>query len=335
MDRESYTVRDGDRSVTKYRDLPRWGKNIFFEIRVEVFNFGGHVQPGQYSFPFSFVLPHGLPGVFNATGRDQSEARVEYRLRSECCVGGIFNSDLHHTQYLVVNERLNEGINAMVHEKNVTVNCCCCFGRGDASLRTKMDKSCYNPGETAQIVCDVANRSSEAFPIVRVRLERTLLLRDNHGHRHWVKNVVSENDYAGVPENTERLGPNALYLPLNLSSGIYPTTRGRLVECTYAVDVQFAAKGCCVSNLDVRTPVRIYAPLPPPAAFYQQPPPGWSPHVMNPTSVSLPPPPANVLPPPAGAIVDQPSAPPPSYHQAPPPYPGGSSIRSPLLGGKS
>jgi hypothetical protein len=35
-----------------------------------------------------------------------------YRLRSECVVGGIFNPNLHHTQFLTVNATLDAALNA-------------------------------------------------------------------------------------------------------------------------------------------------------------------------------------------------------------------------------
>ena len=47
----------GDGSTYSHHyTVPHNGHNIFFEINVEVYSFNGFVQPGQFAFPFAFIV---------------------------------------------------------------------------------------------------------------------------------------------------------------------------------------------------------------------------------------------------------------------------------------
>lgn len=300
----SRTTSDG-RTETEWYDVFFDGHNTFFKVKVMVFNFGGHVQPGQYSFPFSFQIPMGLPGVFEGSSFQQARGSISYSIHAECEVGGIFNPNIRHCQNFIINELLQQNVAPISFREHTNVNCCCCFNRGHADLSVHVSKNCYAPGELAHVICDVRNESSEAFTLVRVKLVRTMNLRAQH-HTHTSVDVVSENDYSGIDANSNHAGPNALQLPLQLSPAIYPSVIGRLVQCQYHVEVTLVSKGCCISNLTVRVPVRIYAPQPPPPPAFSAPPPNWAPQQMQPLNLAIPPPAPDALPPPYGAVATQP-----------------------------
>jgi hypothetical protein len=64
------TLQDGrteSETYTEYFD----GHNTFFKVKVLVYNFGGFVQPGQYSFPFSFQVSEDGCGSCWATWHAQ------------------------------------------------------------------------------------------------------------------------------------------------------------------------------------------------------------------------------------------------------------------------
>jgi len=277
--------------------VPFNGCNTFFKANVLVFNFGGQVQPGQYSFPFVFQIPMGLPGVFEGTSSSQARGSISYSIHGECEVGGMFNANIRHQQNFVINELLQENIVPITELKVANVKLCCCITRGHARLSVHVSKNCFAPGEVAQVICEVRNSSTESFSTIRVKLVRTMLLWAQH-HSHRCVDVVSENDYGGVGANAVHVGPEALQLPLQLAPNIYPSVHGRTVQCSYQVQVTLVSSGCFVGNLNVTVPVRIYAPQSPPPPVFQQAPPGWSPQMLPAVSVSIPPLAPQVLPPP-------------------------------------
>jgi len=283
---ETETYTEGDQ--TRTRTIQHHGHREFFNVRVQVYNFGGGVQPGQYAFPFSFHLPAGLPGVFEAQHGD-ARASIRYRITSECDVKGFWNTDIKHTQFMVVRQRLMKPIMAAKLECHQKITKCCCINKGNADLKVHLDKDSYAPGETCQIMCEIVNNSEESLSQVKVQLMRKIELKSNGYKRHYISDVVARNDYSGLGPNESRTGQGALILPLALNMpGQSPSVQSQLINCEYYVDVEFKTDSVFMSNLDVKVPATIYAPQPPPENFYQQLPPGFQPQMMGAFNVSIP-----------------------------------------------
>lgn len=96
------------------------------------------------------------------------------------------------------------------------VTCCCCVGKGSASLKAHVDKSAYVPGERVGILCNIANNSEEGFNKVKVELKRVLHLHSNRRHSHTDTTVIDRSDHQGVGPNEVRDMNNPLQLQLQL-----------------------------------------------------------------------------------------------------------------------
>jgi len=296
--------------------------------------------PQADAFPFQFQLPPGMPGCFDASVRgrgaraEKDHAYIQYRVTSECDVAGMFNSNMKHTQYLVVQQRLMQPIIQVRLEATENVTACCCFGKGQAHLSAHLDKSAYVPGENIGILAEITNQSEEAFGNVRVELRRRMTIRANGGETQTTDVRVATSGYGGVGKGEVRVGANALPLPLGLPTDISPSTQGRLIHCEYYVDVVFVASSAIVRNLHVKVPVSIYAPPPPAVEFMTQLPPGWHGQQMGMTQVQLP---AAAGSPPGPPLAGSPPGPPQQYGgaaAAPSPYGGAPpTATTPLLAG--
>eukprot|EP00041_Stephanoeca_diplocostata_P039436 m.1625578 g.1625578 ORF g.1625578 m.1625578 type:complete len:423 (+) comp25394_c0_seq1:82-1350(+) len=318
-------------SYTETERIPHRGYNEFFNVRVQVFNFGGQVQPGQYAFPFQFTIPPGMPGIFEAESTQDTEAMIMYSIVSECDVKGIFNRDIRHRQNLVVLQRMMNPITNIRTECTQSVTKCCCCKEGDARLTAHLDKSAYVPGETVQILCEITNDSPQKFEKVKVELVRSMTIRSNTGRSHTTRDIVAVNQYRGIGANESRTGSNPLSLPLQLGTNIYASVSGQLIHCEYYVDVVFVANNIIVGNLDVKIPVVVYAPQPPPTVFIQQLPAGFTPQYMGETMVNLPQPSAPMMPQaPSGGQYAQAAPQPMPVIQQP-----SMSEKAPLLGNQS
>eukprot|EP00753_Platysulcus_tardus_P010517 PLAT2790.1.p2 GENE.PLAT2790.1~~PLAT2790.1.p2 ORF type:complete len:375 (-),score=167.53 PLAT2790.1:123-1205(-) len=278
------------RTETFYEE--RRGLHSFFRVRVPVYPVRGMCEPGQYSFPFKFMLPRDLPGSFYEHGRrweTEYDARVRYTLKAEVDVAGFFKSDITHTQELIIHERVLGDIVPAVREKTQNVYVCCCFNKGSAAVRATLDKNCYAPGETAHIVAEIDNQSSVDFRRITVKLMRRLVIRAPGGRDFARTELVAENSYEGVPPHTSAVGDEARRVPLGLVhrryGGIEPETHGRLITCEYWVVLD-----CDVAmgmDVQLEIPVTIYAPQPAVERWEPDLPPAWEPAVCEEVMVAL------------------------------------------------
>jgi hypothetical protein len=100
----------------------------------------GNVQPGQHAFPFSFVLPPGLPGTFEFHV-GSTTARISYRIRGKTLVKGVFSFNLRSEQFMYVAERFpTQYIAPQAVDTQSEINCCCCISQGTASAQAQSDK---------------------------------------------------------------------------------------------------------------------------------------------------------------------------------------------------
>eukprot|EP00052_Salpingoeca_macrocollata_P000472 m.20431 g.20431 ORF g.20431 m.20431 type:complete len:438 (+) comp10548_c0_seq2:79-1392(+) len=307
VEQRSRTHHNADGSTrTETYDEPHHEVSTFFEVDVAVHNFGGSVMPGQYSFPFQFTLPTSLPGSFDCRSHHRSHGQVFYTAKAECKVAGMFSSNLRHSQPITVQALLNQNISPIIAKQHKDVNCCCCFNRGSADIAVHVEKNAYAPGEVANVICEVANNSTEDITVISVQLVRAMTLRA-HGRTFTASDVVSQNSYPGVPKQTSRDHSNPLRLPLQLANQLAASVTSRLVNCTYTVSVVFETGGCCIGNLSVSVPVKIYAPQPQIEQWFTEAPAFWNnPQQFPLTQVNIPPPAYNALPAPPGVVNQQP-----------------------------
>lgn len=73
------------------------------------------------------------------------------------------NSNVRHTQQMIVQQRLVEPITELRLECTEDVKMCCCIDRGQAHLSAHLDKSAYMPGETVGIISEITNTSKQDF----------------------------------------------------------------------------------------------------------------------------------------------------------------------------
>jgi hypothetical protein len=313
-ERLTRTVRDGENTRSETYHEYHTGRREFFKYKVPVYSFQGTLQAGQYEFPFGFMLPDGLPGVFTIQSNhfgDTYSASIQYKIKATCERSGFFKSDVKHTYNLVVQARLLGEIRAASMEGRSDVTQCCCFNKGNCHLVVHMDKNSYVPGETANVVCEIENKSTIKLPAIKVRLYRKIELRFHTSGRLLTDTqVVSQAVYAGVDPNTDFTGDRSRFVPLVLANtgGLQPETHGTLVTCSYWCEVDLDVPWG--SDIRVALPVKIYAPQPPPQGYTVLPP-NWHAQQMPTVEFSVP---GAIAPPPGGYPPQQ------TYQQPPPQY---------------
>lgn len=218
------------------------GLNTFFKVKVPLWANASAMmlEPGGYEFPFAFVLPPGLPGVFDDFGHSH-QATIRYKIKAEVHRAGFFKSDIKHTQRLIINEGLMTDVAPVSKEGRAKVTQCCCIDKGSAWMRATFNKNAYVPGEQAQVVCEVDNQSSIKMRHITTKLKRRITIRDNRGMANtWIE-TVAQAKHEGVEPFTTCTGEDARMAPVVLANArgpVEPQTHGRLVTCDYWVECQ-------------------------------------------------------------------------------------------------
>lgn len=157
--------------------VERRGGSEFFKFAVPV---GGPGQPfGQYSFPFSFRLPEGIPGSFSYVNGTTS-ANLIYDITGVIAVPGMMSSFIssnitHTVRFHVIERPLSMSRLACAVSTNIYT--CCCFNNGSVSLETSAEKNSYSPGENMQVALDVVNNSSKNIKQFEITLVSVLTLQ--------------------------------------------------------------------------------------------------------------------------------------------------------------
>ncbi|KAJ0396771.1 hypothetical protein ATCC90586_008011 [Pythium insidiosum] len=254
----------------------------FFKQKIVVASVPTVYSPGNYMYRFEYQLPADLPGVFTMHKFSEGtmknmDADIKYKLKATLDVGGFFAKDLKAKCLLVVHERLTQGITPSEDATTQQVNFLCCFNKGTCTLAVAMDKNVYLPGEVAQISCRIQNSSTVDIQAMRCKLLQDVTMIADHGVRHRFTRKISEQTFPGVSAGQSVDQPQPLPLVANTGyeSHINPSTHGRLVECTYRVDIECDIPWC--PDVHLRMPVTIIAPMivnmswvPPSPELFQQ-----------------------------------------------------------------
>ena len=175
-----------------------------------MYPFQNYCLPGQYSFPFTFQLPAGLPGTFSEAGErwgTRYEAETSYFITGDIhCADG---SEIRHRQRLIVYEKLMTDITAVALEKTANIYVCCCINRGSVHMESTFDKNAYVSGETANVVCKIENNSTSDITAIKTKLRRRIQMRSDAGAMFNQVETISQGTYDGVAAAVEVEAPEA------------------------------------------------------------------------------------------------------------------------------
>jgi hypothetical protein len=253
-----------ERYRTEHYVVNHRGDHTIIKSRNMLYNLAGQkLVPGQYTFPFVFRLPAGIPGTFRYH-EHKTTAIVAYHVEVEADAKEWF-SDVTHRQPLTIYPMLQAEVKAVREQRTANVMVCCCINKGAATMTVHFDKNCYVPGEVCRIICEAQNNSTVDFNAIKVKVYRQLTLRAM-GHQHRDNRELVHQLFPGVKAGAQDVGEKARQVPVQLGDsmgGLFvPETNGRLVDCKYWAEVEFDIP--YAPDISIRLPLTIYAPQPPP-----------------------------------------------------------------------
>ncbi|XP_069074838.1 arrestin domain-containing protein 2-like [Pleurodeles waltl] len=139
------------------------------------------LQPGEYEFPFSFRMPMHLGSSFKG-----SYGSICYWMEAKLHRPWSFtkNSKINFKIIVTIDVNTPRLQKLQRNGRNITPMCCC---SGELSVRTRIDREGYIPGDVIHIVADVDNRTSKvAWPEVSIVQIQTFHTSTFYGRKRKV-----------------------------------------------------------------------------------------------------------------------------------------------------
>ena len=237
-DGQYHTVH-GTRSVVV--QVPVSGVRKVFKVEIGIMN-GGILMQGQYTVPFSFVLPSGIPGSFSLAGTHRGHpynCSVAYRVKALVRVPGLFKSNLRYAAPLTVIQPPPSFSTSIVASASADVVKWCCINKGRAELSFHCAKDSFTPGEPVQIVASGVNNSTAQLARLTIKLRRNLQLVSNCGRTLTIEETITERIYPGLEPHTSI--QNSL-MGLEVPHNAPQQCVGSSIRCIYSVRVSGKVK---------------------------------------------------------------------------------------------
>jgi len=198
VDQASFSSQVG--SGDNKRTVNRYSRNPFFSNEIKVASEG--TMSGQYSFPFSFKLPTGIPGSYEYASAS-GDANIVYPVKCTIHVPGTFNRKIEEKAYVHViqSPRESKALHDMTTSE-VNMGCCCCYCRycpsnGTVQIETTSERNVYNTGESINLNINIKNESVRDIKKLFIGLVSVSKLRAE-GHSRHIPDLVSKIEGPGL-----------------------------------------------------------------------------------------------------------------------------------------
>ncbi|EGG25064.1 FYVE-type zinc finger-containing protein [Cavenderia fasciculata] len=241
----------GNDKRTVHKTIDHKENKEFFKSTICVYPHQGSVNPGHYSFPFSYQLPPTLPGTFCEEGKDAMgayAAKILYKVKATVDVA--HKHDLKFTTKLVVNERCGDLVKPSYGENRKSF----LLTKGKLVVKCWLNKNAYFPGETLVSKIKANNTSTKQTRKVSIKVHHRMELRAHLYHR-TITHTVHKQEYPGF----QPCFYGKRYLPFFIPVDLKPSSSlGDHVKSSYIISVEFDLPGAI--DLSVDLPLTLYAP---------------------------------------------------------------------------
>jgi len=253
------------------------------------------IPPGQFSFPFSFVLPSGCPSTFLYEWNENNHecyADLKYNITAYAPHTGSDAIVYQDTTNIIVSHPPQAEHGSQKVQKSQTITCCCCCSKGDIELASYFEKNSYHPGETAYIISEIDNGDSSVDVSTLEGSFRQEMILTAEGHTKTIINKIGVIKLPGIPAHEKRLGQNAIRCEIKLvdeqsKRPVQPTCIASLIKNTYQLEMLATMDTtiCCDEHPSSRHLVVVSnMPTMPVQPTY---PPNWNPQQMPHTVVEF------------------------------------------------
>ena len=282
------TTRNADgtsnsRTVTDYYS----GKFKIFDFSRVIYSWPAGIRKGQFSLPFSFILPNNIPGSFHFS-EGSTKADIIYNFQA--VVLSSTNQKIKGKTPICIKQITQNFNSNLTLTKSARMKTWCFFNKGSCDLSVSYPQDTYSPSQIATFYVEVDNSNSKLnISSISSRLFYNLRIRDSNHRTHFIKkDVINDSVNINISSGQRLLQSSGVEINLNLPSKssllsqMYSTT-GRLIECMYTNEIRADVDGscmCCGDRPSIQTymniiPNIIAAPSAPTA------PDDWNPMVLE------------------------------------------------------
>lgn len=273
------------RHVSVHKD-----KLEFFNFHYQILSVVPNLFPaGQYSFPFSFLLPQNLAPTFDYSWMQEGHhchAKIEYKLKA-VLKDDVKKKILIDKSPILVDRSPKEMVGfEQVSKYNAQVQGYCSIDKGIMNMTVHCQKNEYVVGEEASIKLEVdCSKMKANVTEITCALVQNIRMGKRGGKEF--SNVLSKKVLPGVNIGQVRAGANAFIfsLPIQTLGPYQSSTKGEIIQCEYTLVQLCNVDRCQCCNDDVKTLLNICVvnqslqPYVFPPTMMQN---GWSPQVMAP-----------------------------------------------------
>ena len=259
-----------------------------------IYSWHDKLSPGQYSLPFSFILPGNIPSSFHYKS-GSTEAGIYYRIQG--FVQSVSNQKIKGKTRISIKQPVGTFNSNIKIEKRASIKSCC-YTQGNCKISVFYPQDTYNPSQIANFYAEIDNSGSKVAVIgVNCRLLFSLRIKDDYRRTKVIKEeVLRETSDLNIAPGQALMQSSSVAVSLNLPSKKHLldemfSTKGALIECVYTNEVSAVMNSSCMCFGDqpsINTsmtivPNLIVQPSAPVA------PPGWNPEVLDRVRVSYEP----------------------------------------------
>ena len=263
VDSRTYTNSEGHTRTEYYT---RKDKNVFYEHTFPIYNFNtNYVNPGQYSFPFSFTLGEHLPGSFeyywNSNGYEPY-GKIRYKITAGFKDHNSSTSIYDKFDIVVDQKMQNGGTYLMPKPFEANVSGYCYTSHGNFKLAAVFSNDRYLVGDLAEmsIAVDATRADTDIKNIKCELIMDTFVTAQGKTNNH--STVVQSVMLPGIAKGQARVNENSIPVRLNIMTKgeLQATSSGTLVKNNFKLRIMGEVDGCvCYSDHpQTSLPVWIY-----------------------------------------------------------------------------
>lgn len=282
---ETHGSGENRKTVTKHHHA--YARRHLLRVVVTLASFpNGSLPPGSYEFPFSLVLPSGLPSSMYAAGGGGS-CKISYSVKARLYRREWHKFDIRAKRPLLVSAAPfpPEPVPYFASPHTVPINTFCCIPNGTITLGAVADDTRLSRGETFGVGVAVDNSSTAQINSVSVKVKEFVSWRaGGHSNHEWrtvvaasfdpltlqgaAKKASADIKAAASPGEARDAVLHRLYETLHSGSqrsslAIPPTARdtyqGSVLSVRHRMLLR-ATTGCCVTDPELDLPVCIGPP---------------------------------------------------------------------------
>ncbi|OMJ82326.1 hypothetical protein SteCoe_16985 [Stentor coeruleus] len=264
------------------------GSSTICKVQYEIMKWTESLQPGDYTIPFTFQTPVGIPGSFKfIDGKTRGE--IQYFL--SCKLINSHQKFKTKTKISILQDctliipQINRG-------KKARLRSCCC-SKGQLGLKIIWSTPRFKTTDKIDCLLEIDNTHS-MLPVTKVsaRLYYNLRLKDINKSSKFVTNTISTKVYTFILNPKEiMVKEDALPISLELTgldrkfSMLY-SSKGQIIECMFMIEVAAYVEYGCFGGGEIKVdspfvvePVVFFQPAP------MIPPADWNPIMIEPANL--------------------------------------------------